>query len=333
MTIRFVQKFDPKFPRTTNISKFQALLLIGCVGLGLLFTSPVWVPIIISIFGVQPPVVTAIPVFKIIDGCTDAVFSPADASVKIYDPHGLTSMPAADVPAFDLIDTLSETPDGEFTATRALPVGAWIYVYATGTNWYTAGWFLQVNPLGPGTSGEAIAETLKMYENSGTITADISGMLVSGGVEIDGDDATNNVTFGSASYRLDLTAAENYAFAYNDYVDPTTGYLYKGTIVVLDLDLTTARCTVTGASIFEHFTIGTHEYWVLSVPQFWNDAEYSDDGTYSLHFTIDVSVGADDAMDIGYHVARRPSQIKQASFGTDYENNDDKLDNLNFATS
>ena len=102
---------------------------------------------------------------------------------------------------------------------------------------------------------------------------------------------------------------------------------------ILDADISTARCTVTGSNIIWHDSIGTHEYWVFRIPQFINDGDISDDGSYSFTFTMDITVGADDAMDIGYFVQRRPSQIQQASFGTDYENNDDNLDNLKFETS
>lgn len=274
-----------------------------------------------------------IPVFKITNIADDSAFSTAP-TVKIYDAGGLTSMPDHDLPGPMLyLDTLSETPDGEFTATISLPVGKWIYLYATDTNAWNFGAFYQVPGPREGTTGEAKPIAVRVAYNSGTITSDISGMLVSGGVEVDGDDATNNVTFGSASYRLDLTVAEGYGFAGTTYLDPATGYLYIGGLVVLDLDLSTARCTVTGDGIIEHFTIGTHEYWAFGVSQFINDAQIDDDGTHSLTFTIDVTVGADDAMDVGYFYHRRPSQIRQASFGTDQENNDDKLDNLNFATS
>lgn len=310
---------------------YQYGLIILVILVGAFVTYPMWSPFLAPV--IPPTGGDAIPVFKITNIATDAAFSAAP-TVKIYDAGGLTSMPTSDLPGpMDYLDTLSETPDGEFTATIALPVGMWIYLYATDTNAWNFGGFYQVPPLRAGTTGESEPIIVRVAYNSGTITSDISGMLVSGGVEVDGQDATNNVTFGAASYRLDLTVAANYGFAGTTYIDPATGYLYEGGIVVLDLDLTTARCTVTGSGIINHFTISSHEYWVFRLPQFINDNDIDDDGTYSLSFTIDVTVGADDAMDVGYFYTRRPSQISQASFGTDAENNDDNLDNLNFATS
>jgi hypothetical protein len=310
---------------------YQYGLLILVVLVGAFITYPLWSPYLTPVL--PPPGIDVIPVFKITNTATDAAFSAAP-SVKLYDAGGLTAMPTSDLPGpMDYLDTLAETPDGEFTGTMSLPVGMWVYLYATDTNAWTFGGFYKIPGPREGTTGEAKPIQVRVAYNSGTITSDISGMLVSAGAEVDGQDATNNVTFGSASYRLDLTVAENYGFAGTTYIDPATGYLYEGGIVVLDLDLTTARCTVTGANIINHFTISSHEYWVLRVAQFINDADIDDDGTYSLSFTIDVSVGADDAMDVGYFYTRRPSQISQASFGTDAENNDDNLDNLNFATS
>ena len=223
--------------------------------------------------------------------------------------------------------------DGEFTGTIALPVGMWVYLYVTETNAFNFGGFYQIQPLRAGTTGESEPILVQIVYNSGTLANDMSAMLVSGGVEVDGQEATTNCSFGAASYRLDLTVAENYGFASANYVDPATGYLYQGGFVVLDLTTTTARCTVTGAGIIDHFSIGSHEYWVFDLPQFINDADITDDGTISISFMMDVTVGADDAMDVGYYDARRPSQISQASFGTDVEANGDNLDNLNFETS
>lgn len=332
MTIRTVQKFDPQYPNVSNVSKLQAGLLIVTIVGGLALTSPLWVPWVLSLFGQPPPVGNAIPVFKLTNICDDTAVTAAP-SVKIYDARGMTTMPSADIEPFLYLDTLAETPDGEFTATISLPIGMWIYLYVTETNAFNFGGFYQVQPLRAGTTGESIPISLQIAYNSGTLANDMSAMLVSGGVEVDGQDATANVTFGASSYRLDMTVAEGYGFASKNYVDPATGYFYRGGFIVLDLDLTTARCTVTGSNIFEHFTIGTHEYWAIGFDQFINDAQVEDDGTYGTSVTIDVSVGADDAMDLGYYDARRPSQIKQASFGTDIEANGDNLDNLNFATS
>lgn len=199
--------------------KLLAIITLGILGLAAFITYPIWYPILFP--GVVTDVQDAIPVFKISNIATDAAFSAAP-SVKIYDSAGRTTMPTHDIAPMKYLDTLAETPDGEFTATIALPIGMWIYLYATDTNAFTFGGFYQVQPLRAGTTGESEPIVVRVAYNSGTINTDISGMLTSGGVEIDGDDATNNCTFGSATYDLALTVAANYGFGGTDYIDPAT---------------------------------------------------------------------------------------------------------------
>lgn len=315
--------------RTKLGSILLVLLLVGtgvvaAEYFGFIDLNPTWPP--------QLPGNDGKPVFKVVDGISDAAFSPADASVKIYDPGAVMSMPSANVAPFDFIDTCSETPDGEFTSTASVLIGKTIYVYISGTNYYTVGYFVTVPDLAAGTSGECESVTLKIYPNSGTIGNDISAMFISAGAEVDSGTG-NNVTFGSASYRLDLTAADGYAFGNNNYVDPETGYLYVGTFVVLSLDLSTARATITSPHTLHHYTISSVEYWVMGVPggQIINDDDVDDDGTVSLDMTIDVTVGADGALDIEFYTVRRVDQILQGSFGTSYENDD--IDDLHLETS
>jgi len=316
--------------------KFWAVAIIATilVGAGLAETlgfidlTPVWPP--------PFPGQDGKPVFKVVDGISDAAFSPADASVKMYDPGIIVSMPGGNVQPFSLIDACSESPDGEFTSTASVLIGKVIYVYISGTNYYTAGFFVTVPDLASGTSGECESVILKVYPNSGTIGNDIAAMFTSGGVEIDSTSTTSNVSFGAASYKLDLTAADGYGFGNNNYVDPETGYLYVGTFAVFSLDLTTARATITSAHIpsWGHFTISSIEYWILLVPggQIINDDDIAGDGTVTLNLEIDVTVGvASAALDIEFYTVRRIDQMIQGSFGTSYEADD--IDDLYLNTS
>lgn len=270
---------------------------------------------------------------QVVDGISDAVFSPADASVNYYrptDPADVNKV-GVDIEPMALIGAGSESPDGEFTSSATGIEGEWVYIYTSGTNYYTKGVWRQVPyVLHQGITTEAVLESIKVYPNTGPLAADVSLLITTGGVE---KDNSTNFPTGVNDYRIEITATSAYAFGNEGYIDPETGYWYQGGFLVFDLDLTTARGEITSSDLLPgalgHFTISSHEYWVFHVGQVVNDDDISGDGTKIITLTLDNQVAAANCLDIGIYVSRRPSYISSASFGTNYEA--DSLTDVHFA--
>jgi hypothetical protein len=281
-------------------------------------------------------------VFSITDGDAHTAWTPAGASVSVYDPHGLTSMPSGDVPAFTLIGACAETPDGTFTLTQTLPVDYPIYVYATDSavGFYTEGIFCKVQAPMSGTSGKANVVSFSMWPtdySAGTYECNenhryglaVSMLLLTGGAA-----KTNatNVPAGNNAYDLAITALSGYSFGQDPYVDPLTGFYYSSPFVVLRLLTTTGRGTVDSASMWASFGgigSGLYWYWVLGFPRVNNDASLTTDGTYNLWFNMNDQTAATDCFDVQIFIGARPSYILSASYGTNQEN--DGLRLIHFA--
>lgn len=272
-----------------------------------------------------------LPVLKITDKCTDAVFTPADASVKLYDPKGCTSVahywslyPNV---AMDFLDTLAESPDGEYTASKDQPVGAWRYAFLSGTGYYTKGLFFQVPKLRAGTTGEAEALLVTVTPATAATgsAADVSIMFTTSGAEVDN---TTNIAAGITTIKIDLTATSAKGYGSEGYIDPTTGYKYTGGFIAFDLTTTTARCIITGGPLLlPRFTIGSHDYWVWEFGQIVNDAQVPEDGTASFTIVFDNQAAGADALDVGLYYSQRYELIGAGSFGTSHiEKADNMLD-------
>jgi len=297
-------------------------------------TSPIWMT------WFQPPgMPEVVPLVKLTDANDDSACSPAGITVKMYDPHGLMAMPTADVAPFDFLDSLTETPDGEFTGTKTVLQGTWVYFYVTctGYEYYIAGFFAQIPGPRSGTSGEANALGFKMIPSGYTASVyecgvanyygdHVSMLLTTGGTAK--TNATNLPT-GTYNYDLAVTAASGYGFGYAGHIDPETGYYYRPAAVILDLDITTARGILTSSSLFDHFVIGVHEYWCLSLGQLFNDKDITVDGTSHLFFDLNNQAAAADVADFILSIGGRPGDFHAGSYGVNCEN--DLLRLIHFA--
>jgi hypothetical protein len=289
------------------------MIIIG--GAGFLLVTKL-IPISIEEAG------NVLPVMKITDKLTDAVFTPSDASVKLYDPKGCASIAqywsAYPNIAMAFLDTLTETPDGEFTATKDQPVGAWRYGYITGTGYYTKGVFFQVPKARAGTTGES--EALLVTVTPGTAAtgdaADVAIYLRNGGATVDN---TTNIAAGVTVLTLTIFATSAKGYGSEGYIDPTTGYFYEGGFIAFDLTTTTARAVITGGTgAWSKFTIGAHDYWIWVFGQVVNDAQVPDDGSYAITMTFDNQAAGADALDVGVYAYQRHELISSGSFGTSH---------------
>lgn len=324
--------------RKSGNKKIIAISFVLILGIGAFFTAPTWVPIIQSFLGGVNPAQYVTQPFSIIDGDAHTAWTPAGASVIIYDPHGLTSMPTGDVLPFTLICSCAETPDGVFTATQTLPVGMPIYVYCTDSALavYNEGVFCKVQAPMSGTTGKANVIGISMWPtdySAGTYECNenhkyglaVSMILLTGGAA-----KTNatNVPTGANSYDLMITALSGYSFGEDPYVDPLTGFYYGAPFVVLQLLTTTARGTCDSANLLASFGgigSGLYWYWVLGFTRVNNDASITTDGTYNLWFNMNDQTAATDCFAVQIYIGARPSFITSASFGTNQENDNLRL--------
>lgn len=240
------------------------------------------------------------------DGIAETVFSPAGASVKVWD---------RDTGSY--LGALSEdtSHDGKWDGAFPVLVGSWVLVKVadSGSTYYTNVFERLVPPGEVGVERIGILDPVDVYPRSATSASDLTGTMMTAGAEVDN---STGIATSETEIEFSLTAASGKAWGGHAYTDPESGDTYIGAFIVFDLTTTTARATITGSNVWNHWSVGSHEYWVFTVPQVINDDDISTDGTYHFTVTFNNLVAAADALDIGAYVNAVDEDVKATSFGT-----------------
>jgi hypothetical protein len=238
------------------------------------------------------------------DAIGEAVFSPAGASVKVWDSDGnwLGAM------------TEDSSVDGKWTGSFPVALGDIVIlkVEDSGNTFYTTQVQREVTQPMTGVDRISILDPIKVYPRSATSASDIVGTMMTAGVEVDN---STGIATGETQLFISLTASSGKVWGGEAYYDYETNKEYLGAFMVFDLTTTTGRCTITG-DIWEHFSVGSHEYWIIKLPQIVNDADLPNDGTYTFTITINNLVAATDCIDIHLGANAKVEDVKATSFGT-----------------
>lgn len=310
-------------------------VLIGAV------TYPMWSPYL-GLFPTGPlpgPVGGQVTLMvQLQNGNDDTAVSPSGISVKFYKwPYHLygEQIPNTNIAALESIGAGTETPDGEFSSSATTAEGSWVYIYITdsGSTFQTTG-AIRFVPfvLQEGISREAVLDPVVVWPRSATSADDIAPLITSGGAEVDN---SSNWAFGENDYRFEFAVSSGKSWGTGKYIDPSTGYLYRGGFIVFAYDITTARMTHVGGPFYKQVDIGTSRYFIYWVDQIINDADIANDGIWYMDITIDVTVGdTSNALNIDFYPARRVDLIDSLSFGTsDHDDSTDGLGSIGLATS
>jgi hypothetical protein len=249
------------------------------------------------------------------DAIGEVVFSPAGASVKVWDKATGDDLGAL---------TEDASNDGKWTSAYAVPIGSVVVVKVadSGNTYYTRQVERKVNAPAAGVDRVSILDPIKMYPRSATSSSDLAGALTTAGTAV--TNATGIAT-GETDILVTLTAASGYTWGGQAYHDYETGKDYLGAFMVWDLTTTTASATITGPW-WEHFSIGSHEYWIFKIPQIVNDADLAGDGTYSFTITFNNLAAAVDALDVACYTNAKTEDVMAKTFGTaDTGNNSGEL--------
>jgi hypothetical protein len=299
-------------------------------------TYPIWSPYLSIPY--QPPVQIGGQVtlmVNLIDADDGSAVSPAGISVNFYEWTYGAGIPNDNIEPLTAIGPATETPDGEFTSSATTAEGSWVYVFIedSGDTFYTTAAIRQVPfVLQQGISREAILDPIEVNPRTATSSDDVSIMVTSAGAEIDNSSAW---AFGANDITVDVTASSGVSWGANRYIDPATGYLYYGGLLIFEYDLSTLRVVNTGGALLNTIEYGTTTYYIYEVGAILNDADVAGDGTWTTSISYDCTVGANNALDVHLIPFRRADQVNSASFGTSdthYQTDDNMID-IDFATS
>jgi hypothetical protein len=278
--------------------------------------ASVWIIIKLLPVGVGGKVQVRVQVLNALD---DTVFTPADAVCNMFDAQGLTTMPTSDLSGpMSEIGGMSETPDGTYTSTAYGLEGEWVYLYITGTNFYTLGVFRQIPyVLSAGITNIATLETVRIQPNGGPVVGDVAPYITSGGARIFNG---TNIATGVQEWKIDITATSGKTWGSAGYIAPATGWFYDPCYCVVNLTRTAgARMTIDSSACFAHYVIGNFEYWLLRVGSVPNDGDIPTDGTTSLFATVNnLKAGTDVLYIYGCWGGSRLTALLAGSFGTNY---------------
>jgi hypothetical protein len=240
------------------------------------------------------------------DAITEAVFTPAGASLKCWDKaSGL------------YLGALSEdsSHDGKWDSAFPVLVGTTVLVKVadSGNTYYTNIVERIVPPGEAGVERIGILDPIEVYPRSATTASDLVGTMMTSGVEVDN---STGIASGETEIQVSLTAASGKAWGGHPYYDPESGDTYIGAFMVFDLTTTTARATITGANLWKHWSVGSHEYWVFTLPQIVNDDDVTTDGTYVFTLEFNNLVAGSAALDLGCYTNAVDEDVEATSFGT-----------------
>jgi len=279
------------------------LLIVFCIGLICVLTYQSWGALFPA--SVNPPTPEVTLQVQTNDGIGEAVFSPTNAYVKVWDK-------ATGI----FLGALSEdsTFDGKWASAFTVPVFTTIVLKVgdTSSTYYTTQVERIVGPAAVGVDRISVLDPIDVYPRSATSASDIVGTIMTSGVEVDN---STGIASGETELDFSLTAASGKAWGGIGYWDYETGKEYIGAFLVFDLTTTTARATITG-NIWQHFSIGSHEYWIIRLPQIVNDADLANDGTYTFSVTFNNLVAGSAALDIHLGVNAKLEDVLATSFGT-----------------
>jgi hypothetical protein len=239
------------------------------------------------------------------DGITETVFSPAGASVKVWNKA-----------TGEFLGALTEdsTHDGKWDSAFYVPVGTWltIKVADSGSTYHTRVVDRQAMPGVSGVDRISVLAPIDVYPRSATDSADIEGAMFVSGSEI--TNATG-IASGVSDIVVMLTASASKTYGGQAYTDPENPEdYYIGGFMVFDLTTTTARATLTGYDY--HFSIGSHEYWIYCFGQITNDDDDDTDGTLTFHVSFNNIAAAADALDVALYDNAVLEDVLAGSFGT-----------------
>jgi hypothetical protein len=236
---------------------------------------------------------------------TEAVFSPAGASVKVWDTAtGAFLGPLAE----------DSTHDGKWDSAFSVPVGT---IVALKVEDSAHGFYLNqveriVGSPAAGVDRIAILDPIDMKPRSVNSDDDFVGTMMTAGVEVDN---STGIASGETDILISITAPSNKAWGGIDYHCYETGYDYVGGFLVFDLTTTTARATITGPIAY-HWQIGSHEYWVIKVGQIDNDGDISGDGTWTTTIRFNNLVAAASSLEVGAYTNSTIESLLATDFGT-----------------
>jgi hypothetical protein len=235
----------------------------------------------------------------------ETVFSPTNGYVKCWTKSG------------EWLGAMSEdsSVDGKWTSAWSVPVFTTVVIKVgdTDNGFYVTQVDRIVGPAAAGVDRVSILDPIEVTSRSATSYSDIVGTIMTAGVEVDN---TTGIVSGETELEFSLTVASGKGWGGQAYYDYETGKEYIGAFLVFDLLTTTARATITG-NIWEHFSVGSHEYWIIKLPQIFNDADLTGDGTYSFSVTINNLVAGDNSLDIQLYTNAKLEDVMATSFGTD----------------
>jgi hypothetical protein len=239
------------------------------------------------------------------DGITESVFSPAGAAVKVWDKA-----------TGEFLGPLTEdaSNDGKWTSAFAVPVKSIIVVHVTdsGNTFYTRQVERIVHAPQAGVDRVSILDPINVWPRSATASDDLAGSLTTAGTAV--TNATG-IASGETDILVTLTASSAKAWGGQAYYDYEAKKEYIGAFMVWDLTTTTASATITGP-YWEHFSIGSHEYWIFKIPQIINDDDIAGDGTYSFTLTFNNLAAAADSLDVACYTNAKLEDVMAKTFGT-----------------
>lgn len=234
----------------------------------------------------------------------EAVFSPAGGSVKCWTKSGVW------------LGAMSEDAsiDGKWTSAWSVPVYTTVIIKVedSASTFYTTQVERVVGPAAAGVDRVSILDPIEIPARSATSASDLVGTIMTAGVEVDN---STGIATGETEMEFTLTAASGKAWGGMPYFDYEVGKEYVGAFIVFDLTTTTARATITG-NIWQHFSVGSHEYWIIRIPQIFNDADLTGDGSYSFSVTFNNLVAAASSLTIGAYQNAKLEDVLATSFGT-----------------
>ena len=240
------------------------------------------------------------------DALGETVFSPAGASVKVWDKT-----------SGDFLGALTEdsSHDGKWDSAFNVLVGSTVVlkVEDSGSTYYTRQ-VEQVVPEGASNVDRiGVLDPIEVYPRSATSLSDMTGTLMTAGVEVDN---STGIASGETDIQIILAVASGKTWGGQAYYDYETGKEYIGAFMVFDLTTTTASATITGGVLYANWETGSHEYWVFLLPQIHNDADVAGDGTYDFTITFNNLVAAADALDLGLYTNAKAEDVDAHNFGT-----------------
>ena len=239
------------------------------------------------------------------NAATEAVFSPAGASVKCWDKA-----------TGAWLGSLSEdtTHNGKWDSAFAVEVGSIVVLKVEDS---AHGFYLNqvertVKQPAAGVDRISILDPIMMWPRSVNSDDDFTGTLMTAGVEV--TNATN-IAAGETDITISITVPSNKAWGGIDYYDYETQQEYIGGFLVFDLVTTTASAVITGPIAY-HYAMGSHEYWIIKVGQVTNDGDLSGDGTWYCTVKFNNLVAAADCLDVEAYTNATLSAALARSFGT-----------------